>query len=121
MGTIAIAWWFAFLVIPILSALVGDPVLKWGRPIGTLLSSVLIIYIILRVSRTQADFRWSDLPESERPYRMRRPGPPEAIRNSRPSGAKAGTPPRPDFLPPGPPKPKTEAETSPALPEIEGS
>lgn len=124
LDTLIIVWWIGFLIRMLLAgALESIPAaLIWL--LLTLTTAGLSIYIILRVGWAQAKFRWSDLPESQRPNLVPLGSRPSAISPAAPLGSTAATPPmRPNIPPPRRPvPPPSSAEVSPPpLPDAESS
>ena len=75
MDTIVVVWWIVFVIRFVLSNWLENVAVVLIWLLSTLLTGALMSYIIFRVSRAQAAFRWSDAPEMQRPDRVQAGGP----------------------------------------------
>lgn len=94
-------WWIAFIGRSLIDRLVGDSAVMLWIWLGlNFVAMLTICYLIARISGAQAAFRWSDLPESQRPNLVPLGGRPRQISYPRPPQSAEGTPIRPTILPP---------------------
>ena len=75
LDSIIIVWWIAFVLREVLGRFLPPlPAAIAGLALN-FIAGITIFYIILRISQAQAAFRWSDVPESERPDMQALSGP----------------------------------------------
>lgn len=68
LGTVAVVWWLSFVFSGIAQRFVRvDPVMMGIWLLTITVSWICALVLISRISRVQASFRWSDLPQSRRP------------------------------------------------------
>ncbi len=63
---IAVLWWLSFIVSNVVFRFGRDPLMFGVWFLAIFLSWIGAIILVIRISRCQADFRWSDFPASER-------------------------------------------------------
>lgn len=97
MKAIVLVWWISYLGWNIVSRFETSGWLSLS--LGAL-AALLIAYIILRVSVAQAEFSWDEVPEHQRPWRMRPGGTPRPIQPPLTAGGPAKIPPRRPLPPP---------------------
>ncbi len=64
--SITVVWWLAYWVSNVVLRISHDPVMFGVWSVALVIAWISVTILVTRISRCQADFRWSDGPHSER-------------------------------------------------------